>query len=144
MMAVRIDQAPQFPAVLFSDWINFRCSSFQCTQKYCIRICDREDQAHGTPAKRLWAEATVFWRFVAYPKLAAVHRKTGHHAASGIFQAIDLGSAKGRLVEFDSFGTISDGKLWSNRAGGRTFPRFVWHLVNTSRITRGTNCPYCA
>ncbi len=108
MMAVGIDQTAKFPAMLFADRKDFRCSGFQRAKENCIWIRNSQYQTHRTTAERLWTEIAMLWRFVTYPELRTVYRKPGHDTSARIIQAISLCCAKCGFVKLDRRRTISD------------------------------------
>jgi hypothetical protein len=78
-----------------------------------IRIIHGHHHPHGTAAERLGTEVLVLGRFVGDPEIGSPDGQLSDHcSASGIVDAIQLGSAERRFIEVDGFGAISNRKQW--------------------------------
>src|SRR5215471_539318 len=84
MMAERVDDASDAPAVLVADGINLFRSGLDGACKSGIRIRNRHDDTHGNSAKGFRAEVVMFGRLVAEPELCSANRYLGNHAAATV------------------------------------------------------------
>lgn len=119
----RIDDAPHPPAVSLAHRPNLRRTSRYRPRERRIRIRHSKNESHRTPANRLGTEVPMLGRFVAHPKLCAIHGKPCHHAFLAAIQPIHLCRSERRFVE-----------LHSSRAAPHRQPR-------RNRATQRTHCP---
>ena len=94
VMAERINQTSQSPAVSFANGEDLGGPGLQGLREDSIRIGDGQDHSHRTATQRFGAEVAMLRRFVTQPKLRAVNGKPCHHAPAGAFQAKDFNGSE--------------------------------------------------
>src|SRR5262249_54875666 len=81
MMAERIDDAAEAPAVLVTNRSDLLRPSRHGPREHRVRILNDEHHPDRSAAKRLWTEIRVLRRLVGDPKLRSIDREPGDDRA---------------------------------------------------------------
>src|SRR5260370_1398645 len=107
MMAVRINDSSEPPAILIADRTNHFGARLDCTRKRPIRVVHDHHQTHRPTVQRFGAEIQMFWGLVRDPKFGSFHGQSCYHRTFIIIVAKRFSGAESRLVELDSLRPVS-------------------------------------
>jgi len=109
VMAERIDNSSEPPAVVVIDRYNFFRTGGNGLGKDGIRVRNDQDHSRCTAFKGFRAEVIMLGRFVGHPKVRTVDRKRCYNRTRVIEKKNFLCTER-RLVEFNSSFSVSDGQ----------------------------------